>query len=81
MHLLLLLHQVRRQHRQQQELHQQQQELLQQHQRLQPQEVENCAVIQMVFLPTLLIVKNTTSVLMEHLMSTLVPQELCGVMT
>ena len=44
-------------------------------------ELEPFAVIQMDFMPILLIVKNTTSVPMEHLMSTLVQQELCGMMT
>ena len=44
-------------------------------------EVEPFAVIQMVFMPIQLIVRNTTSVLMEHHMSTLVLQELYGMMT
>ena len=44
-------------------------------------ELEPCVVIQTVSIPIQLIVKNTTSVLTEHHMSTLVLQELCGMMT
>ena len=44
-------------------------------------EPEPFAVIQMVFIPMQLIVKNTTSVLMELHMSTLALQELFGMMT